>query len=180
MIDIAKKKLPQPVIYVLVYLSYCAMSWFISRGTIAYYSEQNNLPGWFANDIWAFFIGGLVPFALYAFFSWFVVRMLAVRVGNGVQSLGYGLHYAVISANLVLFGLKFMYLALPLQAVAIDAILTPAVTLAVVALYMWYAFYMNYIDKALYRIAVTQIFGSFATVYAVIVCINLVMSLTAV
>ncbi len=180
MINIAKKKLPQPVIYILVYISYCAMNWFFARGSIAYYAEQNGWGGWFANDIWAFFIGGLVPFALYAFLSWFVLRMLAAKVGGDVASIGYGLHYAVIAANLVLFGLKFMYLALPVQSVAIDTLLNPVVTLGFVSLYLWYAFYVGYVDKALYRLVVSQVLGMFASVYAVVACVNLVLSLTAV
>lgn len=179
MVDIAKKKLPQPVIYIFVYISYCAMNWFVTRGTVAYYAEQNGLNGWFANDVWAFFIGGLIPFALYAFLSWFIFRMLNVRLGGGTSSLAYGLNYAVIAANLVLFGLKFMYIAFPLQSVAIDTLINPTVTIGFVALYMWYAFYMSYVDKTLYRIAVSQVVGTFVTVYVVAACINLLLSLTA-
>ena len=36
MIDIAKKRLPQPAALVLVFLIFCAANWYSSRGLLAF------------------------------------------------------------------------------------------------------------------------------------------------
>ena len=176
MINIAKKKLPSAVMYVLVYLSYCASGWYVMRGTMALYGEHYGWAGWFANDIWAFFLGGIAAFAIYALLSLFAFKMLSVRTGGDVASIQYGLHYAVILSNLILFGLKFIYIIAPVQANMLNIILDPTVTLAVVALYMWYAFYQDYVQRPMYRLVVSQVFGMFITVYGVITVVNLLMT----
>ena len=176
MIDIAKKKLPMPVVGVLVYLSYCAEGWFVSRGMMAYYGEKYGFASWFANDIWAFFTGGLVEFALFWLITVLTVRLLTARVGGGAINIRYGVCLTVIAANIVLFALKFMYLAFPLQASVIDIILVPSVTIAFVALYLWYAFGRGYVDKTRYRVVVTQVLGTFLTIYGVLAALNLFLS----
>ncbi|MDE7463789.1 MAG: hypothetical protein K2M48_02070 [Clostridiales bacterium] len=176
MINIAKKKLPLPVIGIFVYLSYCAMSWYSMRGTLAYYGESYGFGSWLANDVFAFFIGGLIPLLFYELLSMFVFRMLNARMGaqNDVASLRYGLNFAVIAANVVLFGLKFIYLAVPLYAQLLDIILNPTVTLIFVGLYLWYAFKQNYVDKTLYRNIVSAVMGPFLAVYGLISLFSIV------
>ena len=71
-VNIAKKKLPTAAISVIVYLSYCAMSWFSMRGTLAYLGQQYGIGGWFANDAWAFFLGGAFSLFLFEVVSFFV------------------------------------------------------------------------------------------------------------
>ncbi|MCH5165689.1 MAG: hypothetical protein J1G01_04740 [Clostridiales bacterium] len=177
MINISKKKLPSAAIAVIVYVSYCAMSWFSARGTIAYFGEQYDLPNWFVNDVWAFFIGGLVPFLLFEVLCSFIFRtMIAKTNGGDVQSLRYGLNYAVIAANVLLFLLKFIYIAVPLYSVVIDIIIDPVVTIAFVALYMWYAFYQDYVERSQYRLVLTQVLGAFLSVYGLLALINMVIS----
>jgi len=176
LIDIAKKKLPLPLVGVLVYLSYCAEGWFVSRGMMAYYGEKYGFAPWFANDIWAFFTGGIVPFALFWLITSLTMRLITARVGGGAVNIRYGVCITVIVANIVLFALKFMYIALPLQASVIDIILVPTLTIAFVALYLWYAFGRGYVDKTRYRTVVTQVFGSFLSVYGVITALNLFLS----
>ncbi len=163
----------------LVYLSYCAASWYVARGSLAYFGQTYGLKGWFANDIWAFFIGGLIPALIFYFFSWFTFRMLTVKIGGDTASLRYGLFLTVIAANVLLFALKFMYIALPLYASTINIILDPVITVGFVALYLWYAFTMNYVDKARYRFVIAYVFGIFLAVYGVLALLNLIMSLAA-
>ena len=95
---------------------------------------------------------------------------------SDLVNIRYGVCITVIVANIVLFALKFMYIALPLQASVIDIILVPALTIAFVALYLWYAFGRGYVDKTRYRTVVTQVFGSFLSVYGVITALNLFLS----
>ena len=173
MIDVAKKKLPAPAIGVIVYISYCAMSWFSTRGSLAYIGEQYGLPAWLANDAWAFFIGGLVPFLLYWVLSKVLFRTLSVRTGGDVSSIKYGLNYAVIAANVVLFALKFMYIALPLYAAVIDIIIDPVVTLTFVSLYLLYAFYQNYVDRSRYKAVLIQVMGAFLLLYGVLAVVGM-------
>ncbi len=177
MIDIAKKKMPMWLVGVLVYLSYCAMSWFAMRGTMAIYGERYGWAGWFANDVWAFFLGGLIPFAIYSFMNAMAMRTVQVRAGGDARSIGYGVSLTVITANIVLFALKFMYIALPLAAPIINIIIDPTVTLLFVGLYLWYAFYMEYVQKSVYRVVVTQVLGTFLTVYGIVAAINLLVGL---
>lgn len=176
MIDIAKKKMPLPLVGVLVYLSYCAEGWYVSRGMMAYYGEKYGFAPWFANDVWAFFTGGIVAFALFWLMTSLTTRMLTVRVGGGAANIRYGVCLTVVAANIVLFALKFMYIALPLQASVIDIILVPTVTVAFVALYLWYAFGRGYVDKTRYRAVVTQVFGTFLSIYGILAVLNLFLS----
>lgn len=161
---------------VLVYISYCAASWFMMRGNLAYVGYRYDMPAWFTNDIWAFFLGGLVPFLLYKFATSFTYRALLMRTGGDLASVKYGLDFAVIAANLVLFGLKFMYLAVPLYASLIDVIIDPAVTVLFVGLYMLYAFKQNYIDKSKFRLVLTQVMGTFISVYLLFALLSLILS----
>lgn len=154
------------------------MSLYTMRGTLAWYGEQYGFGAWFANDVWAFFLGGLIPLGIYELISFFVFKMMTVRLGrqNDVASLRYGLNFAVIAANIVLFALKFVYIAAPLYASLLNIILDPAVTFIFVGLYLWYAFKQNYIDKTLYRAAVTQVMGAFIAVYGLLALIRIMMS----
>lgn len=177
MVDVAKKKLPMPVVMILLYVSYCAMSWFTMRGVLAYSAIDISMPKWLDNDVFAFFVGGLVPFAVYSLLGLFVFKTLpmATRGGN-IESLRYGLNLTVIAANVLLFALKFMYIAIPLAAPIVEIIIDPVVTICFVALYMWYAFYMEYVKKCYYRIALTQVFGLFLAVYGLLALVSIIIA----
>ena len=174
MIDIAKKRLPQPAALVLVFLSFCAANWYSSRGVLAYYAEHYGWRGWFANDVWAFFIGGIVPLLLYVFISRTSRRALQLRVGNAASALACGIDLTVIAANVTLFALKFMYIAVPLAAPVIEIMINPAVMLAFVGLYLVYAFKMNYVSKSLFGAVAVQIKGMFAAVYGILAVVNII------
>ena len=176
MIDIAKKKLPSPVIALIVYVSYCMASWFSMRGTLAYYGQQMGLPSGLANDAIAFFLGGVIPFAIYEALATMLFKPLFMRLGGDVRSLKYGLNYALIAANVLLFALKFIYLAVPLYATLLDTILDPIITVAFVALYMWYAFYQNYVDKSRYGFALVRVLGAFIVFYGLLAILNLLLT----
>ncbi len=178
MINIAKKKLPTPVIVILVYLSYCAMSLYTMRGVMAQYGEHYGFGAWFANDIWAFFIGGLLPLGIYELLNFFIFRTMTVRLGrqNDVSSIRYGLNFAVIAANIVLFALKFIFVAAPLYASLLNIILDPTVTFIFVGLYLWYAFKQNYVEKPFFRTVVTQVMGTFIAVYGLLALVRIMMS----
>lgn len=174
MIDIAKKRLPQPAALVLVYLSFCAANWYSARGALAYYAEHYGWKGWFANDVWAFFIGGIVSLLLYVFISRTSRRALQFRVGNAANALAYGIDLTVITANVLLFALKFMYIAVPLAAPIIEIMIDPVVMLTFVGLYLVYAFKMNYVSKPIFGSVAVQIMGMFAAVYGILAVVNLI------
>lgn len=178
MIDIAKKKLPAPVLPILLYFSYCAMYWFSMRGNLVYYSyELLIVQDFFTNDAWAFFLGGLIPFAIYMIVSSVMFKRINYRAGGNAASLHYGLNIALIAANLVLFGLKFMYLAIPLYAPLLNIILDPVVTILFVALYMLYAYKMNYVEKYRFAGVLKSVLGTFLTVYGLLATIGLITAL---
>ena len=176
MINIAKKKLPSPILPIIVYISYCAAFWFSTRGDIAYYGYQMRMSGVISYDAVAFFIGGLVPLALYLAISSFLFRNIAFRCGGDVKSVQYGLHFAVIASNLVLFVLKFIYIAAPLSSVMLEILLDPIITLGFVALYMWYAFKMEYVDKSRFRLVLSQVLGAFLALYGLLAAVGLMTS----
>ncbi|MDE6293032.1 MAG: hypothetical protein K2L88_00215 [Clostridiales bacterium] len=176
MIDIAKKKLPSPILPILAYISFCAADWFAARGDVAYYGYQMYLGDTFSHDAFAFFLGGLIPFALYMAISGFVFKAVAMRCGGDVKSIKYGLHFAVIAANVLLFALKFIYIAVPMYAGMLEIILDPIITIAFVALYMWYVFKMAYVDKSVFRIVLTQVLGAFLAMYGLLAAVNLIIS----
>lgn len=176
LIDIAKKKMPLPAVIILLYLSYCAACWFYMRGTLAFYTSKAQVPRWVAHDAIAFIAGGAVPTLVFWFGAAFAFKTLPATVGGDVKSLRYGLNLTVIAANIFLFGFKFTYIAMPLVATIVDILIDPFVTLAFVALYLWYAFYRNYVDKTRYRIVVRQVFCTFAAFYGVVALLNIIMS----
>lgn len=176
MIDIAKKKLPSPILLILAYISYCAAGWFAARGDLAYYSYQMFVGSIISHDAFAFFVGGVVSFAVYVILVSFVFRSLTIRCGGNVQSIKYGLHIAVIAANILLFALKFIYIAAPLSSELLEIILDPVITLAVVALYMWYVFKMEYVEKSKFRLVLMQVFGTFLALYGLLAVLNLIVA----
>ncbi|MDE7106767.1 MAG: hypothetical protein K2O39_00405 [Clostridiales bacterium] len=176
MIDIAKKKLPWPILPFLVYVSYCAAGWFAARGDISYYVGQMGMSSGLSHDAFAFFFGGVIPFSLYIVIAQFMFRTMHMRCGGDVRSLRYGLHCTVIVANLLLFALKFIYIAAPLCSALLEIILDPIVTIAFVSLYLWYAFKMEYVEKSRFRFALTQILGAFLAMYGLVAVINLIVS----
>lgn len=177
MIDIAKKKLPAPILPIIAYISYCAACWFSARGDLAYYGYQMFLGSIFSHDAFAFFIGGILPFALYMVISSFRFRSIAFRCGGDVKSIQYGLHFAVIGANLLLFALKFIYIAAPLSSAVLEILLDPIVALGFVTLYLWYVFKMEYVEKSRFRFVLSQVLGTFLMVYALIAVLGLITSL---
>lgn len=178
MIDIAKKKLPSPILPILAYISYCAAGWFSARGDVAYYGYQMYMGDVFSHDAFAFFFGGLIPFVIFMAVSSFMFKTIAIRCGGGdVKSIRYGLYFAVIAANVFLFALKFIYIAVPMYAAMLEIILDPIVTIAFVALYMWYVFKMAYVDKSVFRAVLTQVLGAFLALYGLLAAINLVLTL---
>ena len=177
MINIAKKKLPSPILPIIAYISYCAAHWFGARGDMAYYGYQMTMGSFLSYDAVAFFIGGVLPFALYMLISSFRFRTIAYRCGGDVKSIQYGLHFAVIAANLLLFALKFIYIAAPLSSAVLEILLDPVVTLGFVALYMWYVFKMDYVEKPRFRFVLSQVLGTFLMVYALIAALGLITSL---
>ena len=174
MINIAKKKLPSPILPIIAYISYCAAYWFSTRGEIAYYGSQMYLGSVLSHDAFAFFLGGLIPFALYMAISKFIFRTIAFRCGGDVKSIQYGLHFAVIAANVLLFALKFIYIAAPLYSAVLEIILDPIVTLIFVALYLWYVFKMEYVEKSRFRFVLMQVFGAFLALYGLFAAIGLI------
>ncbi|MDE5592887.1 MAG: hypothetical protein K2I75_03035 [Clostridiales bacterium] len=176
MIDIAKKKLPSPILPILVYVSYCAAGWFAARGDLAYYCSQMQMGDTLSHDAVAFFFGGLIPFALYMIITRFVFRPMHMRCGGDVRSIRYGLNFAVIAANLLLFALKFIYISAPLCSGVLEIILDPIVTIAFVALYLLYAYKMQYVEKSRFRFVLNQVMSAFLAAYGLIASINLILS----
>lgn len=146
------------------------------RGDIAYYGYQMYLGNVLSHDAFAFFIGGLIPFALYMLISSLVFRKMIYRLPGDVRSIKYGLNFAVIAANILLFALKFIYIAAPLCAPLLEIILDPVITIAFVSLFMWYSFRMEYVDKSLFRMVLTQVLGAFLAMYGLLAVINLIIS----
>lgn len=174
MINIAKKRLPAHMTDILVYIGYCAVSWFFMRGNMAYYGSKQVFPSWLVNDAGAFFLGGLVPFLMYEVIAMFSFGKLAIKTGGGdIRSLRTGLDYTIVAANIFLFAVKFIYIAVPLYAPVIDIIINPVVTIGFVALYLWYAFYQDYVAKFRYQAVVTTVLGTFITIYGLIAVFKL-------
>ena len=162
---------------VLVYLSYCAACWYEMRGDLAFYGYNLNFPTWFTNDVWAFFLGGIFPFVIYTVFTVFIFKTLLVKTrGGNMAAVRYGVSLTVIAANLVLFALKFIYLAAPLYAPILEIILDPVVTVLFVSLYLFYVYKMDYVQKPYFHIVLTQVLGAFIVVYGLLTIVSIVMA----
>ena len=99
-----------------------------------------------------------------------------MRCGGDVRSIRYGLNFAVIAANLLLFALKFIYISAPLCSGILEIILDPIVTIAFVALYLLYAYKMQYVEKSRFRFVLNQVMSAFLAAYGLIASINLILS----
>ncbi|MDE6029836.1 MAG: hypothetical protein K2F90_05930 [Clostridiales bacterium] len=176
MIDIAKKKLPSPILPILAYISYCAAGWFAARGDLSYYSSTMYMSTVLSHDAIAFFFGGLIPFALFMLITRFIFRPLQMRCGGDVRSVRYGLYFAVIAANLLLFALKFIYISVPLSSGILEILADPIIMIAFVSLYLVYAFKMEYIEKSRFRFALNQIMSAFCAMYGLLALLNLIVA----
>lgn len=179
MIDVAKKRMPKILVLILVYISYCAADWYTMRGDLAYYCEQYSFPTWLSNDIFAFFIGGLISFLLYVIISNYVTKTLTIRLcGKGdVSAIQYGIHLTIACANVLIFLISLIYLAAPLVSAVVSIISSAVITLGLVALYLWYAFKQEYIKKCYFKQVFTTVFGFFLCLYALK---SLILIITAV
>lgn len=176
MIDIAKKRPPTAVLIAILYVSFCASMWFVSRGSIAYFSEQYMLPAALSNDVTAFIAGGMIPTLVFVLLSSAIYRNVSMRVRGDIGALRLGVYYSVIAANIVLFAVKFVYIAAPLYASILETILDPTVTVLFVGLYMVYAFRMNYVEKNKFGLVLMQVLGTMAMVYGLLALIGLVVA----
>ena len=176
MINIAKRRMPAAVVSILVYLSYCAAGWYSARSRLGLMGIQYSLPSWFANDIWAFFLAGLLPFAVYAIITMFIFRTLGVKLRGNVEAIRYGLNFAIFFANIVVFGLNFIYLAVPSAVGVMKTLLSPIVTIAFTSLYLVYAFRLEYVDKSVFNVVVAQVLGTMITVYGIVAAVGIVTS----
>ncbi len=83
---------------------------------------------------------------------------------------------SMIAANLVLFAFKFVYLVIPVAAGIVNTFVDPLVTIGFVALYLWYAFKLDYVEKPYFRMIQQQVMSFYITVYGILAVVNLIMA----
>lgn len=165
---IKAKKIKPGIVIALLYVSFCAASWYEMRGALASMAQYGNLfsSAVINNDVVAFLVGGLVPLGIYELLTRFVFRFSQVRIGGATDDMRYALRFFYIGANLAAFGLKLLYLAFPLLygygTIFIDFITAAAFVVG----YFFYIARHGYFEKERLSMVLYQLGGAFIIIYA--------------
>lgn len=169
-----KRRLDKRILIVLLYLSFCAAEFFTFRGTFAALMTNFGVPSAVVSNYFvAFFLGGIVPIALYELISRFLFRFSQVTLGGRVDDYSYILRVFYIAANVLIFLVKLVYLWFPLLHIYGDIIIDFVFTSAAFAVFLWYVLRREpkeHIAPILYRLG-----GSYVVVYGIIAVINLLL-----
>lgn len=168
---LADKKIDSRIVAAVLYLSFCAAEYFTFRGTyVALLSNMEFKNVALSNYIVAFFLAGVVPFALYELIASFMFRAMQVRVGP-TETLLYALRYFYIGANLVIFLVKLLYLWYPIAHIYGDIVIDFVITAGFFAGFLWYA--AKRVPKERIAPLLYQLGSAYIMIYGVIALIRL-------
>lgn len=174
---IREKKIHPYIMTALVYVSFCASNWYMSRGSLALTAYQ--FPQLFQtavlfNDVVAFLVAGIIPTLVFELISMFTFRFAQVRMGGSTDMMRYALRFFYVPANLVSFLIKLVYFITPLASVYGNIVIDLVVTAGFVA---WFLFYSakNFVPKERWGAMLYQVGGTFLIVYGILTAIGLLL-----
>ncbi len=139
---ILSRKINSALTVFLLYISFCFAEFYFARGAIAYsmasagsiYSSKI-----FSNIIFAFFIGGALPFAFYEIVTGFIFKGLRRKLGAVTDDMRYALRFYYFASNVVIGLISLLYFISPLISVY-GEIFVPFVCTGV-----FFALYLKYV-----------------------------------
>lgn len=164
---IKQKKIKKGLLNFLLYLSFCFAGWYSSRSSVASVLSGYIGYGFLNNDIFAFFIAGVVPVVIYLL----VVKFFSYTLRNTpylpVNDMVYALPYFYIGANLVTGLISIIYFFVPLMSFWGGVIVPILCTAGFFALYLWFIC-VNYIKNYNWK-AIVMYFGRMYIVITLII-----------
>lgn len=158
----------------VLYLSFCATGWYMTRGVCAYYGSTNAMLTWVANDVVAFFIGGIVPFALYKFLIPSIFRLIAhVSQDNNVYKVSHALEYTYAGANVLCFLIKLIYIAFPLSALIMDVFVDFVITGGVMVAFFTYVYKKSLVKREYFSALMQKVAFKFLLIYGLVAFLEL-------
>lgn len=171
---IKEKKINKWIVIAVLYAAFCFAYFMPTRSTVALFAINYGLPSFLNNDVFAFFLGGIVPLAVYELISSFAFRFMHSRVGGSTDVMRYTLRFFFIPACIVIGLVKLIYLAYPLISVFGNVIISTVVFIIFFCLYLWYAL-KNFVDKTRYSAVLYELGGTFIVIFGVLTLLELIM-----
>ncbi len=113
---IKEKKIKKGLMNFFLYLSFCFAGWYSSRTSVASVLSGYAGYGFLDNDIFAFFVAGVVPIILYLLIVKFFAYALKRTPNLPVDDMVYALPYFYIGANIVTGLISIVYFFVPLMS----------------------------------------------------------------
>ena len=172
---ISEKKVNPIIACVALYLSFCAANLYFARGDWAF-----SLSGmakayqtvYLSNIFLAFFVGGLGPYILYELCTYFMFRIMRLKLGAITEDMKYELRFFYFAANCATALLSLLYLISPIISIY-GGILFPFIcTAGFAALYIVYEFKHN-VKKEFWGYALIRLCATYVAVYALLTILQL-------
>lgn len=162
----------------ILYLSFCAAGWYSARGVCAYYGVTNVALRWVANDAFAFFVGGVVPFALYKFLIPSIFNLIANVSGDREAiKLSGKLEYTYAVANVICFLVKLIYIAFPLASSIMNVFVDFVITGTMLVLFLWYTYKKSLIRREFFAVFMQKIAMRFLLIYGLVAFADLFVAI---
>lgn len=169
---ILEKKVNTNILSVILYVSFCFSSFYFSRGALAYAASLAGLnSAILTNSIVAFFVGGIVPIALYELLTNFVFKSMRNNFVHA-ESMRYSLKYFYIAANIVIGLVSLIYFISPLISVYGNIFIPFLITTLFFALYLWFVC-CHFVEKPRISHILAQLCGVYIFFYAVLTALNI-------
>ena len=171
---IKEKKIDSRIVIAVLYAAFCFAYFVPTRGTVALFAINYNLPSFLNNDIVAFIAAGIVPTLAYEIITSVSFRFLQRGGAASIDGLLYALRFFYIGAAIVSGGVKLVFLFFPLGSIWAFILTDTIVPLLFFVGYMFFAL-KTYVDKTQYSRFIYSLGGVFFVVYAVLAVMGLVM-----
>ncbi|MCH5164315.1 MAG: hypothetical protein J1F36_04790 [Clostridiales bacterium] len=158
---IKERKIKSGVVNFLLYLSFCLAGWYSARTSVAVYMSAyaSSVPmlSVLNNEFTAFFIAGVVPFAIYIVVVKAFMSILKHTPFLPVNEIFYALPFFYIGANIVTGLFNIWYYVKPIASIW-GSIIVPLVSTA--CFFIWFLAFIckNYIKNYNWK-AIVLYFG---------------------
>lgn len=170
---INKHKISDVIMYIAVYISFCACYFMSNRASFAQIALAN--PGasiWLYNDAVVFLVAGMIPTLAFFAVTWFIFRHLSPRLGAEAGRMRYALMFFYIPANVLIFGLRFFYFLFPPIQMYGNIILIPVITAAFFAWFLKFSM-KNYVAKEDWGFALYIAGSAFILIYTLLAVLGI-------
>lgn len=173
---ISEKKINTNILSVILYLSFCFSGFYFARGSLAYAAVISGLgvSSVFTNVIIAFFIGGIIPVAVYEILTSFVFRSMKSSFIHA-EKMRYALKWFYFAANIVIGLVSLIYYISPLISIYGD-IFIPFLIMTVFFVFYIVFICRRYVEKQRISHILIQLGGAYLLFYALFTAFNIFWS----